>query len=174
MLSAQAEGSAGETENNWHISKFRRSGIASETYAVQTHSRPAEDAEARREQNESGRFAATMSAAAPTLRLAARRLTAQRTQLAAAKALPKRSLASTCRISAAAPLPPAGTPAPSPYTEPAGVNPADRTKDVQGPLNEFGAYITACLPKFIQQFSVYKDELCRSLTFFCMTGMICV
>jgi len=55
--------------------------------------------------------------------------------------------------------PPAGTPSPSPYNEPAGPNAADRTKALQGPLHDFGAYLMACLPKFIQQFSVYKDEL---------------
>ncbi|PWZ00574.1 putative NADH-ubiquinone oxidoreductase 30.4 kDa subunit mitochondrial precursor [Testicularia cyperi] len=47
----------------------------------------------------------------------------------------------------------------SPFSEPAGVNPVDQYKDVIGPLHDFGSYITSCLPKFIQQFSVVKDEL---------------
>jgi len=54
---------------------------------------------------------------------------------------------------------PFGVPAVNPYKEAIGPNPADKTKELQGPLHEFGAYITACVPKFIQQFSVYKDEL---------------
>ncbi|KAK0528369.1 putative NADH-ubiquinone oxidoreductase 30.4 kDa subunit, mitochondrial [Tilletia horrida] len=47
----------------------------------------------------------------------------------------------------------------SPYNETAGINGADATASIQGPLHDYGSYITSCLPKFIQQFSVYKDEL---------------
>ncbi|KAJ1027384.1 hypothetical protein NDA18_003390 [Ustilago nuda] len=47
----------------------------------------------------------------------------------------------------------------SPFSEPAGINPVDKYKDIAGPLHDFGSYITSCLPKFIQQFSVVKDEL---------------
>lgn len=39
------------------------------------------------------------------------------------------------------------------------VNPADRYKEQSEELHKFGKYIMACLPKFIQQFSVWKDEL---------------
>lgn len=27
------------------------------------------------------------------------------------------------------------------------------------PLHEYGQYLTTCLPKYVQQFTVYKDEL---------------
>ncbi|EPQ28725.1 uncharacterized protein PFL1_03529 [Pseudozyma flocculosa PF-1] len=47
----------------------------------------------------------------------------------------------------------------SPFTEPAGFNEAEKYRQIQGPLHDFGSYITSCLPKFIQQFSVVKDEL---------------
>ncbi|GAA97828.1 uncharacterized protein L969DRAFT_52568 [Mixia osmundae IAM 14324] len=50
-------------------------------------------------------------------------------------------------------------PSAAPFEEPAGINAADHFKDLQQPLHEFGSYLTGCLPKFIQQFSVYKDEL---------------
>jgi len=48
----------------------------------------------------------------------------------------------------------------SPFTEPTSPNPtvvkyAQATED----LHTYGSYITQCLPKFIQQFSVLKDEL---------------
>lgn len=38
-------------------------------------------------------------------------------------------------------------------------NPADKYKEQNEELHKFGRYIMACLPKFIQQFSVWKDEL---------------
>lgn len=44
-----------------------------------------------------------------------------------------------------------------PWVQP--VNPADTYKEQSEELHKFGRYIMACLPKFIQQFSVYKDEL---------------
>ncbi|CAD6893823.1 unnamed protein product [Tilletia controversa] len=47
----------------------------------------------------------------------------------------------------------------SPFSEPASINDADATASIQGPLHDYGSYITSCLPKYIQQFSVYKDEL---------------
>ncbi|KAL7421447.1 putative NADH-ubiquinone oxidoreductase 30.4 kDa subunit, mitochondrial [Cryptotrichosporon argae] len=50
-------------------------------------------------------------------------------------------------------------PSASPFTEPTGVNPAHKLVPVNSPLHEFGQYLTTCLPKYIQQFSVYKDEL---------------
>lgn len=39
------------------------------------------------------------------------------------------------------------------------VNPADKYAEVSEELLRFGRYLTACLPKYIQQFSVWKDEL---------------
>lgn len=39
------------------------------------------------------------------------------------------------------------------------VNPADKYVEQVEELHKFGTYIMACLPKYIQQFSVWKDEL---------------
>jgi NADH dehydrogenase (ubiquinone) Fe-S protein 3 len=39
------------------------------------------------------------------------------------------------------------------------VNPADKYKEQIEELHKFGRYIMACMPKYIQQFSVWKDEL---------------
>lgn len=39
------------------------------------------------------------------------------------------------------------------------VNPADKYKVQSEELHKFGKYIMGCLPKYIQQFSVWKDEL---------------
>lgn len=47
----------------------------------------------------------------------------------------------------------------TPFTEPAGRNPALDYEKSAGALQEFGAYLMASLPKFVQQTSVYKDEL---------------
>lgn len=47
----------------------------------------------------------------------------------------------------------------SPYPEVSGLNPMDKYKEVLGPLHDYASYITSCLPKHIQQFSVYKDEV---------------
>ncbi|UZJ53815.1 hypothetical protein CBS101457_003135 [Exobasidium rhododendri] len=47
----------------------------------------------------------------------------------------------------------------SPYPELAGIDPNSKYADIQGPLHDYGSYIVSCLPKFIQQYSVVKDEL---------------
>lgn len=39
------------------------------------------------------------------------------------------------------------------------VNPAEKYKEQSEELHKFGRYIMSCLPKYIQQFSVWKDEL---------------
>ncbi|EGV60101.1 Putative NADH-ubiquinone oxidoreductase 30.4 kDa subunit, mitochondrial [Yamadazyma tenuis] len=39
------------------------------------------------------------------------------------------------------------------------VNPADQYKETSEELHKFGRYIMSCMPKYIQQFSVWKDEL---------------
>ncbi|KAI4152267.1 MAG: hypothetical protein LQ340_003014 [Diploschistes diacapsis] len=39
------------------------------------------------------------------------------------------------------------------------VNPADRYSSKASDLHSYGQYLTSCLPKYIQQFSVWKDEL---------------
>lgn len=47
----------------------------------------------------------------------------------------------------------------TPFTESAGRNPAEDSQPYSAALQEYGAWIMASLPKFIQQTSVYKDEL---------------
>ncbi|KAF2874588.1 hypothetical protein BDV95DRAFT_488155 [Massariosphaeria phaeospora] len=39
------------------------------------------------------------------------------------------------------------------------VNPADKYREKGDALHKYGQYLMACLPKYIQQFSVWKDEL---------------
>ena len=39
------------------------------------------------------------------------------------------------------------------------VNPADKYQEKSKALHNYGQYIMSCLPKYIQQFSVWKDEL---------------
>ena len=53
----------------------------------------------------------------------------------------------------------AAEPSKAPFTEPTGINPADATANLSDPLHQYGQYLITCLPKYIQQFSVYKDEL---------------
>ncbi|KAF4572669.1 putative NADH-ubiquinone oxidoreductase 30.4 kDa subunit, mitochondrial [Pleurotus pulmonarius] len=48
----------------------------------------------------------------------------------------------------------------SPFTEPTSPNPAlTKHAETTESLHTYGSYLTQCLPKFIQQFSVLKDEL---------------
>lgn len=54
---------------------------------------------------------------------------------------------------------PAAEPSAAPFSEPVGINPADASKSINTPMHQYGQYLTTCLPKYIQQFSVYKDEL---------------
>ncbi|KAK3631533.1 putative NADH-ubiquinone oxidoreductase 30.4 kDa subunit, mitochondrial [Elasticomyces elasticus] len=39
------------------------------------------------------------------------------------------------------------------------VNPADKYEDLGKGLHQYGQYLLSCLPKYVQQFSVWKDEL---------------
>jgi len=39
------------------------------------------------------------------------------------------------------------------------VNPADKYESKADNLHKYGAWLMGCLPKYIQQFSVWKDEL---------------
>lgn len=39
------------------------------------------------------------------------------------------------------------------------INPADKYASKAASLHTYGQYLTSCLPKYIQQFSVWKDEL---------------
>ncbi|KAL4899800.1 hypothetical protein BDW74DRAFT_163013 [Aspergillus multicolor] len=50
-------------------------------------------------------------------------------------------------------------PPPGPLRAPV-VNPADKYQDKADSLHKYGQYIMACLPKHVQQFTVWKDELC--------------
>lgn len=47
----------------------------------------------------------------------------------------------------------------SPYVERAGIDQKSKYAAMQGPLHEYGSYLTSCLPKYIQQYSISKDEL---------------
>ncbi|KIX03698.1 NADH-ubiquinone oxidoreductase 30.4 kDa subunit, mitochondrial [Rhinocladiella mackenziei CBS 650.93] len=49
------------------------------------------------------------------------------------------------------------------------INEADKYSDKAVPLHQYGQYLMSCLPKYIQQFSVWKDELC---IYICPTGVI--
>lgn len=40
------------------------------------------------------------------------------------------------------------------------VNPADKYADKAVGMHQYGQYLMSCLPRYIQQFSVWKDELC--------------
>ena len=54
-------------------------------------------------------------------------------------------------------IPPASV---SPFSEPTSPNPAIvKHAETTEALHTYGTYLMQCLPKFIQQFSVYKDEL---------------
>ncbi|KAL7410088.1 hypothetical protein BDY24DRAFT_400728 [Mrakia frigida] len=49
---------------------------------------------------------------------------------------------------------------PVPFPEPVGINPASRFEGEDNEqLHEYGQYLLGCLPKYISQFSIYKDEL---------------
>ncbi|CED84995.1 nadh-ubiquinone oxidoreductase 304 kda subunit precursor [Phaffia rhodozyma] len=50
-------------------------------------------------------------------------------------------------------------PSVAPFQEPAGVNPALKSKTTADGLHVYGQYLLSCMPKYISQFSVYKDEL---------------
>lgn len=39
------------------------------------------------------------------------------------------------------------------------VNPADKYQSKADNLHRYGAWLMSCLPKYIQQFSLWKDEL---------------
>ncbi|GIK07054.1 NADH-ubiquinone oxidoreductase 30.4 kDa subunit, mitochondrial [Aspergillus viridinutans] len=39
------------------------------------------------------------------------------------------------------------------------VNPADKYQDKAESLHKYGQYVMSCMPKYVQQFSVWKDEL---------------
>jgi NADH dehydrogenase (ubiquinone) Fe-S protein 3 len=40
------------------------------------------------------------------------------------------------------------------------VNPADKYQSKADDLHRYGTWLMGCLPKYVQQFSVWKDELC--------------
>jgi len=48
----------------------------------------------------------------------------------------------------------------SPFIEPTGINPnKEKFGPISDSLHEYGSYLLQCLPKFVQQYSVLKDEL---------------
>lgn len=38
-------------------------------------------------------------------------------------------------------------------------NPADKYASRSEDMHKYGAYVLSCLPKYVQQYSVWKDEL---------------
>ena len=44
------------------------------------------------------------------------------------------------------------------------VNPADEYTSKAGSLHQYGQYLMSCLPRYVQQFSVWKDELAISIS----------
>lgn len=49
------------------------------------------------------------------------------------------------------------------------VNPADKYQSKADNLHKYGSWLMGCLPKYIQQFSVWKDEL---TIYICPSGVI--
>ena len=49
------------------------------------------------------------------------------------------------------------------------INPADKYQSKADNLHKYGSWLMSCLPKYIQQFSVWKDEL---TIYICPTGVI--
>jgi len=49
------------------------------------------------------------------------------------------------------------------------VNPNDKYAGKAVDLHQYGQYLMSCLPKYVQQFSVWKDELC---IYICPSGVI--
>jgi NADH dehydrogenase (ubiquinone) Fe-S protein 3 len=49
------------------------------------------------------------------------------------------------------------------------VNPADKYQSKADDMHKYGAWVMGCLPKYVQQFSVWKDEL---TIYICPTGTI--
>ena len=49
------------------------------------------------------------------------------------------------------------------------VNPADKYQSKADNLHKYGAWLMGCLPKYVQQFSVWKDEL---TIYICPSGVI--
>ncbi|RXK37140.1 NADH dehydrogenase (ubiquinone) Fe-S protein 3 [Tremella mesenterica] len=85
-------------------------------------------------------------------------LVSLRTPLRSARHHPLSQLLSTrtLRSSATSRAP---EPSTAPFPEPTGINPAEKTASLSSPLHRYGQYLLTCLPKYIQQFSVWKDEL---------------
>lgn len=49
------------------------------------------------------------------------------------------------------------------------VNPADKYQSKADNMHKYGSWLMGCLPKYIQQFSVWKDEL---TIFICPSGVV--
>lgn len=49
------------------------------------------------------------------------------------------------------------------------VNPADKYQSKADNLHRYGSWLMGCLPKYVQQFSVWKDEL---TIYICPSGVI--
>ncbi|OBZ79785.1 putative NADH-ubiquinone oxidoreductase 30 subunit, mitochondrial [Grifola frondosa] len=61
-------------------------------------------------------------------------------------------------------------PSTSPFTEPTSPNPAvTKYAETTEALHTYGSYLIQCLPKYVQQFSVLKDEL---TLYICPSGVV--
>lgn len=49
------------------------------------------------------------------------------------------------------------------------VNPADKYQSKADNLHRYGSWLMGCMPKYVQQFSVWKDEL---TIYICPSGVI--
>jgi NADH dehydrogenase (ubiquinone) Fe-S protein 3 len=49
------------------------------------------------------------------------------------------------------------------------VNPADKYQTKADDMHKYGSWLMGCLPKYVQQFSVWKDEL---TIYICPSGVI--
>jgi len=83
-----------------------------------------------------------------SLALSLRRASTLRPLVAAARFSP-RYVSSSIQRSASVP----------PFSEPVGIDGKEKYAAMAEPLHSYGSYLTQCLPKFIQQFSVLRDEL---------------
>ena len=106
-----------------------------------------------------------MAMRVPNSRAMASALRSSRTAFARRNEVPMRAFTSTChtqvlvssdqpnmRHAQREPDPPGGLRAPI-------VNPADKYATKADDMHRYGSWLMGCLPKYIQQFSVWKDEL---------------
>ncbi|PWY65220.1 BUD22-domain-containing protein [Aspergillus heteromorphus CBS 117.55] len=101
-----------------------------------------------------------MASARSLMRLGSGRSLPSATRAFSSTALQQAKKASTAPITDDVPnMRHAQRPPPGPLRAPV-INPVDKYQDKADSLHKYGQYIMSCLPKHVQQFSVWKDELC--------------